>query len=208
MYRKVSDRARDAGAIEVERRACRARGCPRENPSPCRRSGHENPRGAADTARPAPARRGRRDGAGCPHKAPRSRRARPRARRFFALPRGVVIGDVVDLAAERIDRVHAVAPVLRQQPHRPVERGRRPPRPVRGSFRAARVVGLIGGARASACRSSPQAADDAGQRTRRRNPICVNLTRLANGSPRRNRASQPPRQFDDDRRIPSAARAP
>src|SRR5262249_13572763 len=43
----------------------------------------------------------------------------------LVLYRTVSVGDVVDLTAERVDRVHSVASILRQEPHRPVERGPR-----------------------------------------------------------------------------------
>src|SRR5207302_7220864 len=43
--------------------------------------------------------------------------------RELLFDRPVSIGDVVDLPAERIDGVHAVTTIPRQQTHRPIERG-------------------------------------------------------------------------------------
>ena len=47
----------------------------------------------------------------------------PGESRKLVFDRPVAVGDVVDLAAERIDRIHAVTAIPRQQPHRPIERG-------------------------------------------------------------------------------------
>jgi len=43
--------------------------------------------------------------------------------RNFVLDRLLAVGDVVDLSAKCIDRVHPIPAVLRQQPHGPIERG-------------------------------------------------------------------------------------
>ena len=43
--------------------------------------------------------------------------------RLLFRQRQIAVGDVVDLAAEGVDREHRIATLRRQQPHRPVERG-------------------------------------------------------------------------------------
>src|SRR5216683_2782534 len=45
--------------------------------------------------------------------------------RLLVLGRASIVGDVVELAAEGIDRVHPVAAVFWQEPHRPIERAAR-----------------------------------------------------------------------------------
>jgi hypothetical protein len=64
--------------------------------------------------------------------------------RKLVLDRTVSIGDVVDLTAESVDRVHPVATIAWQHPHRPIERrsGRFDPMPDRLAQRIiARPIG-------------------------------------------------------------------
>ena len=79
------------------------------------------------------------------------------------LNRGGTVGDIVRLAAERIDRIHRIAPSGRHQPHRPVERRARSDgnRPCMGDRREIRRLVLRYGDRArmiSAQRRSPMPA--------------------------------------------------
>src|SRR5262249_42151454 len=60
----------------------------------------------------------------------------------FVLDRPLAIGDVVDLAAKRIDRVHPVPAVPRQEPHGPIERGSGRLDPTPDGFEQRRVAQL------------------------------------------------------------------
>src|SRR5690349_17983580 len=106
----------------------------------------------------------------------------------LVLHRPLVIGDVVDLAAKGINRVHSVPAFLRQEAHRPVERSLRSLRPLPDRFAQRVSVCLVGDGveRGIAHRRSvlltplTKAAAKSDLRS---------LTRFAKGSPRRSRSS-------------------
>src|SRR5207253_9634579 len=133
--------------------------------------------------------------------------------------RGEIVGDVVDLAAEGIDRIHAVAPVARQQPHRPIERGPGRFDPLANGLAQRSVVGDL-----------PDAIPyRSGHRLRARIPVrnaaaksfLPSFTRIASPSPRRGRTAsraanatmtadsqQKPRPSTRGGRSPAAAVSP
>ncbi len=88
MDREMADRARDAGAIEVERRQVGGADVLARIHLHAVDDREEILAAQADSAAPARAARGRRDGAAARHRAPRSRRARRRAPRACARPAG------------------------------------------------------------------------------------------------------------------------
>src|ERR1700730_16057587 len=104
----------------------------------------------------------------------------------LVLHRPVVIGDVVDLAAEGINRIHPVATILRQQPHGPVERatGRLDPMP--DGF-AQRVVPQLVGHAVQRRIAHPRTPPDTPITKAAKKSDFRSLTRLATGSPRRSR---------------------
>ena len=176
-HRQHADRAGDAAAVALEhghgRRAHRL-----AHPSPCRRSSRRTRRGAARSARSAPPGRGWSAGSGGRRRAPRPRPATaPSSARLLAAG-AVAVGDVVDLAAERVDREHRLAlgaraagacpsrtrcpSPRRRRAHAPARRRRRPPPRRRRSrteraHRAARPDAGIGAARPAPCRRGPSA---------------------------------------------------
>ena len=134
-HRQPADGGRDPVAIEVECRQIAARRCRSRRPSACRRCTPRKsvPAQVEALHRGEPARCAT-GSVGLPAYSPATRRARRPARP--AWPRAaVLVGDVVDHAAERVDRIHRVAPLWRQHAHAAVERGAgghrlaRPPRP-------------------------------------------------------------------------------
>ena len=128
--------------------------------------------------------------------------------RGFLLGRGaLVVGDVVHLAAERIDRVHAVTAFPGQQPHRPIERGSRRLDPPANRLAQRRLVGngpdvvrvsfsvIAGGANTPVRNAAAKSPFDS-------------LTRPASGSPRRSRRASLPASATmtaDSQRNPRAA---
>src|SRR5712671_4659372 len=117
--------------------------------------------------------------------------APPGQSRELVFDRPHAIGDVVDLTAERIDRVHAVTAIPRQQPHRPVERGPGSLDPVPDGFAQRVFTQLIGSGieRGVAHRRKPRETPTA--RAARKSSL-RSATRVATGSPWRSwRNSRP-----------------
>ena len=126
--RQSSHRGCDAVAVKIESSQS-ASGCRVQHPSPCRRSRRENPAFLSPKALTGATRLSS-TRSFSPHRALRSPRARLRARRPPRLRAGIV-GNIVDGAAERIDLIHGLALLFRQNPHGEIERA-----PRRGRSRA------------------------------------------------------------------------
>src|SRR5882724_1435448 len=104
----------------------------------------------------------------------------------LVLDRALAVGDVVDLAAERVDRIHPVSAMVWQETHRPVER--RPSRldPTPNGLEHRRVAEFAGdGAERGIVHR--HANPDAPDTTAAMQSDVRSLTRAANGSPRRSR---------------------
>src|SRR5712671_1968461 len=106
----------------------------------------------------------------------------------LVLHRPVVIDDVVDLAAEGINRIHPVAAILRQQPHGPVKRGTGRLDPMPDGF-AQRVVPQLVGHAVQRRIAHPRTPPDTPIMKAAKKSDFRSVTRLATGSPRRSRRS-------------------
>src|SRR5689334_10091032 len=127
--------------------------------------------------------------------------------RGFLLGRSaLIVGDVVHLAAECIDRVHAVAAFPGKKPHRPIERRSGDFDPTANRFAQRRLVG-----------DGPETVDSRFGHCRRANTPVRNaaakspfdsFTRRASGSPLRSRLVNLPARATmtaDSQRNPRAA---
>src|SRR5438477_1902782 len=107
----------------------------------------------------------------------------------LVLDRALAVCDVVDLAAERVDRIHPVSTVVRQQTHRPIERRSSRPDPMPNGLEQRRIAELAGdGAEHGIVHR--HASPEAPETTAATQSEVRSLTRAANGSPRRSRPSR------------------
>src|ERR1700724_2408179 len=104
--------------------------------------------------------------------------------------RPLAIGDVVDLTAERVDRVHAVTAVPRQQPHRPVERGPGSLDPMPDVFAQRLFTQVVGGGERRV--APPRKPLETLIAKAAMKSDLRSATRVATGSPRRRRRSSRP----------------
>src|SRR5438874_1260222 len=101
------------------------------------------------------------------------------------------VGNVVDLTAERVDSVHAMTAIPRQQPHRPVERSPGGLDPVSNSFAQRVFTELIGSGMEHRVAHPRKPLEMPIAKAAKKSDL-LSATRAATGSPRRSRRNSRP----------------